>query len=152
MAKVPSTQIDSVFRDIAGSSLTKNEMKVFSAWFSDAPTFSAGREILSQRTGLDESTIRKVMGELVDKGVLIPTKPIRTSKGQYVKDYIFGSIPQKGGEEIIDERGGESTVNEEEVLPPIHTNIHNNKPTKSSVQSCKSSFKECDVEVDLSDL
>lgn len=142
MAKVPAKQIDSILGGIANSTLSGNEIKVFCAWFRDAPnTFSANPDTIERRTGIDKSNVKKIMKSLIKKGVLIPNGSITTTNNQQVKNYDFGALPKKEGESNSNsgvkntQKGGGSST-------PISTNKHTNTSTNSEVKYSVENFQE----------
>lgn len=153
MAKLPATQIDSIFQKMSESDLTGTELKVFSAWFKDSNTFSACPRILADRTGISLSSVKRAIQGLIAKGVLIPSIKIKTSTGQYVQGYDFGDIPSiKKGVQTSTESSNTEDLEEGAPTRPIYTNTHTNNKSKSKKSSRDYIFEEEDITVDLSDL
>lgn len=138
MAKVQATQIDTIFGEIANSTLTGNEIKVFSAWFRDAPhTFSANPDIISDRTNIHKSNVKKILKSLVKKGALIKGRLIHTPSGQYVQSYDLGKIPQKNnfkGSKNQKTSGVKKSQKAGSPVTPIYTNTYTNKSNKGIVE------------------
>lgn len=153
MAKVPATQIDSTFQKMSESNLTGTELKVFSAWFKDAKTFSACPRILADRTGIAQSSVRRAIKGLIDKGVLVPSNKIKTSTGQYVQAYDYGDIPSAKEEvQISIESSDTEDLEGGTSMCPIYTNTHTNNKSKSKKFSEDNIFQEEDITVNLDEL
>jgi hypothetical protein len=104
---------DKIKLKLVREDLTLREYKVFDAWFTDAPTFSACSSVLSERTGIADNHIRTALRTLVAKGILAHAPKIKLANGQWMQPYVVspqfiedslaaGQLKEDGPETIQD--------------------------------------------------
>lgn len=131
MAKVPAKKLDSVLRELASSTLTETELKVFLDWFQDSPDYHASSSLTATRTGIDPSAVKRAKRSLKEKGVLVEQGKQKLPNGQLVKKHSLGKIPMREGASLSPQQdtknssgGDEKSIKEVTNSPPIHSNKH----------------------------
>lgn len=133
MSKINTVGIDGLLGELASSTLTEIETKVFLDWFRDSPGYHASSNLTATRTGIDKRAVSRARQSLKEKGVLVEAGYAKLSSGQLVKKYDLGKIPLRAGASLSPPGGinnalggGKTPSTGGTNLPPIHTKKHTN--------------------------